>query len=233
MRIIAILAASILLASQAGASRFAGVVRDSEGQPVVGAMVTLRAGHPDTGVHDVTVFSDDDGAWQSPGLREGAVYKMRVRRIGLRDRWIETPVPLAAGETRSVDVVLEPVADAEELAAQLPANRWYALLLDRVGDESQREELVRQCTYCHQQGNRATRRLRDREEWDKVLALMARMGAGLDADLRARMPELLNAAYDPETAVPALTQGWENAHEFSPAPSAEVRRSITTRELVP
>ena len=116
--------------------------------------------------------------------------------------------------------------DPAKVAAQLPANHWYALVLEKLTDEHEREQFVRQCTYCHQQGNAATRLVRNEQEWEKVLSLMARMGAGLDEKLRVRVPELLNSAYDLETAVPALTEGWEDAHKFSPAPSAQVRRSI-------
>ena len=84
-------------------------------------------------------------------------------------------------------------SDPAAVAAQLPANHWYELLLERLDEEGHREQFVRQCTYCHQQGNSATRLQRDPEEWRKVLALMARMGAGLDEDLRyadSRDPKL-------------------------------------------
>ena len=66
--------------------------------------------------------------------------------------------------------------------------------------------------------------MREREEWDKVLSLMARMGGTLDADLRDRVPELFNSAYDPAVAVPALTEGWQEPG-FAPPPPAEVRRA--------
>jgi streptogramin lyase len=54
---------------------------------------------------------------------------------------------------------------------------------------------------------------------------MARMGAGLDEDLRARVPDLFNEAYDPATAVPALTQGWQEPG-FAPPPPEDVRQAI-------
>jgi streptogramin lyase len=86
--------------------------------------------------------------------------------------------------------------------------------------------LKRECTYCHQQGAPWTRRVRTAEDWQKILALMGRRGAMLPRALRERVPELFNRAYDPATAVPALTRGWQDADAFAPPPSAEVRRAL-------
>jgi virginiamycin B lyase len=84
---------------------------------------------------------------------------------------------------------------------------------------------VRQCTYCHQQGSAATRLDREDWQWEKVLALMARMGGTLSPELRAQVPALFRAAYDPATAVPRLTAGMDDA-AFAPPPPAEVRRAV-------
>ena len=111
------------------------------------------------------------------------------------------------------------------MAAQLPANQWYDLVLRRLDDPAQREELVRQCTFCHQQGNWATRRVRDPEEWRKVLHLMGRMGGMVSADLREKLPALFNEAYAPETAVAALTARM-GSPDFAPPPPPEVRRTV-------
>ncbi len=211
-----------LAAPLAGAAGLQGHITDEEGLAIAGAMVTARFGEP---FQERTVFTDDEGRYTIGGLPAATDHGVRVRRIGWEDvrSWgHQTPAEGMA----NLDLTMIRHTDPARVAAQLPANHWYALVLEKLTDEHDREQFVRQCTFCHQQGNAATRLVRDRQEWDKVLALMARMGAGLDDDLRARMPDLLNSAYDPETAVPALTKGWENAHEFSPAPSAEVRRSI-------
>ena len=98
-------------------------------------------------------------------------------------------------------------------------------MLRRLDDPAQREELVRQCTFCHQQGNWATRRVRDPEEWRKVLHLMGRMGGMVSADLREKLPALFNEAYAPETAVAALTAGM-GSPDFAPPPPPEVRRTV-------
>jgi streptogramin lyase len=147
---------------------------------------------------------------------------VRVRRIG----WRDLHVTAAASDSAPVlALALEREDDPAQVAAQLPANRWYQLVLERIDDPGQREELKRQCTYCHQQGSAATRLVRDEEQWRKLLALMGRMGGMLSTDLRERLPALFMSAYDPATAVPALTA---RMHEpgFAPPPSPEARRAV-------
>jgi len=205
-------------AAEAGMLR--GTVTDARGAPVVGARVTLSTGEP---LHARTVFTDADGRYAVPGLRGGAEYALRVRRVGWKDRRIE-----AVGvepEGSRLDLALERETDPAAVAAQLPASRWWELAVERLEDPDDREVLVRQCTYCHQQGNAATRRRRDPEEWSKLLILMGRMGGILPEDLRRRLPEVLNAAYAPEHAVPALTAGLGEPG-FAPPPGPAARRAV-------
>jgi len=199
----------------AGEAVFQGRVR-GDGAPVVGALVTLSRGEP---AHTVTVYTDEAGRFRTPALRAGA-WDLRVRRIGWRDLRREDVEPGVA-----LDLALEREADPAALAAQLPANHWYDLVLDRLDDPAQREELRRQCTYCHQQGSPLTRIVREEEEWRKVLARMGRMGGLLSADLRERLPDLFNAAYDPEHAVPALTRD-AGQPGFAPPPAPAARRAV-------
>ncbi len=203
------------------AAGFEGVITDNDGDVIPGAMVTFRFGEP---FQERTVFTDDDGHYAVAGLEPSASHLVRVRRIGWADvRSANHRAPEQG--LAELDLSMRRHTDPAAVAEQLPANHWYALLLAKLTDEGEREQFVRQCTFCHQQGNAATRLVRDPAEWRKVLALMARMGAGLDAEFSARVPDLINAAYDPETAIPALTKGWQDP-EFAPPPSAHVRRSI-------
>jgi streptogramin lyase len=220
---IAILSGALALTqgSPAEAATFAGRVTDAEASPVAGAMVSFAYGEP---LHNVTVFTRSDGAFRSPDLAPAAEYTLRVRRVGWRDLERRLVPPQHSGEIR-LELVVERETDPASVASQLPANRWFALVLDQVPDETQREELVRQCTYCHQQGNWATRLLRPEEQWHKVLSLMARMGAGLSSDLRQRLPELFNGAYDPAVAVPMLTRDMHDP-DFAPPPDRAVRRAL-------
>ena len=203
-------------AASASAQSYEGSLRGPDGAPVGGAMVTLRRGDPE---HSLTVWSDDAGRFHTPAVAGEGSTSLRARRIGWKDLVVAEPA------AAPLDLVMEPERDPAAVAAQLPANRWYELLLARVDDPEQREELKRQCTYCHQQGSAATRKLREPEEWKKVLALMGRMGGMLTRDLREKLPALMNEAYAPETAVAALTARMHEP-DFAPAPPPEVRAAI-------
>jgi streptogramin lyase len=208
----AILAVSLATPAAAEA-RFEGRVTDADDTPVEGARVSFSAGDP---AYTKTVYAGPHGRFRSGPLGAPGPFQVRVRRIG----WQELD-RVEAVEGRELALVLQRETDPAVVASQLPANRWYGLLLDRIDDETQREQLVRQCTYCHQQGNWATRVQRPDEQWRKVLSLMARMGGGLSPELRAELPALFNSAYDLETAIPKLT---ERMHEpdFAPPPAAAV-----------
>jgi virginiamycin B lyase len=209
--------AALCLAEAAGAVVIEGRVTSADGAPVAGALVTVRRGDP---IQLTTVFSDDAGRFRSPDIATSDPLLLRVRRIG----WKDYTAPLAAPGAAQA-VVLEPETDPAALAAQLPANRWLALLLERFESAAEREEFVRQCTYCHQQGNAATRLEREDWQWEKVLALMSRMGGTLSPELRAQIPALFRAAYDPAHAVPRLTAGMER-DDFAPPPPAAVRGAV-------
>jgi streptogramin lyase len=216
--------AGLILGAMPQAARagvVAGRVTDGAGGSLHGAMITLEHGDP---LHGYTVFAATDGSFRSPSLAPPGSWSVRVRRIGWRD--IETRVDVGPGEgVTRLDLAAERETDPGSVASQLPANRWWALVLERVEDESQREELVRQCTFCHQQGNWATRLLRPEEQWDKVLSLMGRMGAGLSPELRSQIPTLFNAAYAPETAVPVLTARMHEP-DFAPPPEPVALQAV-------
>jgi len=216
-----LLVALLALASApcaADAAALHGRVADADGRAVVGAMVTLEAGDP---AHGVTVFTDAEGRWATPELVSPGPWDLRVRRIGWRDL-VREDVPVPEG---ALELVLARETDAGAVAAQLPANRWYRLVLERIEDADTREELKRQCTFCHQQGSWATRRVRDPEEWRKIVALMGRMGGMVGRELRETIPELFNEVYAPEHAVPALTEGL-GSPGFAPPPPPAVRRAV-------
>lgn len=216
-----LVAAAVFAGAGAQAAGFHGQILDEQDQPIVGAMVTARFNLP---FQERTVFTDDQGKYVLQGLLPATDHTIRVRRIGWHDvRSLGHNTE--HGALTPLNFTLQRHTDPAEVAAQLPANHWYELLLNELDTDHEREQFVRQCTYCHQQGNAATRLQRDEAEWDKVLSLMARMGAGLDEDLHARIPALFNKAYDPATAVPALTKGWQEPG-FAPPPSEFVRQAV-------
>jgi streptogramin lyase len=193
----------VLASSEAAASdAFLGRVVDREAIPVAGALVT--ATHRDLR-KSTTVYTGATGRFQLPPLEPGA-YDLRVRRLGYRDR-IEH-VALDDG-ARQVALELQRETDAQELAWQLPASRWLPLVLARLSSDDRREEFVRQCTFCHQQGNWATRVPRSPEDWEKIFKLMARMDGIISADLRRELPAAFNAAYDDRTYLAAFARAPE------------------------
>jgi len=207
----------LALAASAQAQLAGRVVDAASGAAIVGARVTAEHGDP---AYRVTVFSAEDGAFALPTPAGDEPWRVSARRIGWQDARVES---VRAGDA-SLELRARRHSDPAEVAAQLPANHWYALALEGLTADEQ-HILKRECTYCHQQGAPWTHRVRKPEDWTKILALMGRRGAMLPDAMRARLPELFNTAYDPASAVPKLTRGWENADAFAPPPNAEVRRA--------
>jgi sugar lactone lactonase YvrE len=201
--------------------RFFGTVTSQEpgARAVVGAMVTF--GHGDPG-HYLTVFTDELGRFVSPPLPENDAYSVRVRRIGWEDARLEG---LRPSERDPLHVSMVRHATAEAIAGQLPANIWYERVLSRIEDPSERAEFKQQCTYCHQQGNWATRRPRTHEQWEKLILLMGTRGAMISRSLRNRLPEILIEAYEPDRAVAELVGEDFDPHAYG-QPSAVARRAV-------
>jgi hypothetical protein len=196
----ALLALIVLMtAAAASGDTLTGTVRDAAGAPVAGAMVSavqpkLRRA--------TTVYSDERGAFSIPGLEAG-LYDVRVRRIGYQDL-LQSGVDIGNAPA-SLDVRVEAETDPQALAWQLPASRWLPLLLAKLSSDAHREEFMRQCAFCHQQGSWATRVPRSRADWDKIFTLMGRMGGVISPGLRAELPDAFNSAYADESYLHALT----------------------------
>ena len=76
----------------------------------------------------------------------------------------------------NVQLRMDAETDEYDRLAALPSNRWLALPLAAMPSAQMREEFVRECTFCHQQGSWATRVQREPAAWEKIFSLMARMG---------------------------------------------------------
>ena len=118
-----------------------GQVLTADGTAIPGAMVSIESAVP---VHRVTVFSQADGRYQSPPL-PFAIHQVRARRIGWKDLVVESPDTTGG----YFDFTLTRETDPAAVAAQLPANHWLKLVLDRIEDENERTEFILQCGYCH------------------------------------------------------------------------------------
>lgn len=203
----------------AGGHIFTGTVRDSSGMPIAGATVTVT----NLGLsRSTTVFTSANGRYELPPLTDGS-YCLTVRRSGYQDL-PERDLTLS-GENEPLDLKMIAETDPNELAWSLPANRWLPLVLARLSTDSHREEFIRQCGYCHQQGSWATRVQRSNDDWQAIFDRMALMGGRISPGLRAELPEALNRAYDERNYLHSLTEP-----EFigAPAPSGVGAKSIIT-----
>ena len=199
----------IALAAEAG-SYAAGAVRDQTGRPVAGAIVTLT----DRQLRRATsVYTASDGHFNMPDLAAGQ-YDLRVRRAGYADL-TQNGIALT-GHQGEMQLTMNTEDDPNELAWQLPANRWTPLVLERLSGANRREEFVRQCAYCHQQGSWATRVQRSAGDWQAIFARMARMCGTISPELQKELPAALNAAYDEKNYLDKLTKP-----EFVPPPAPE------------
>jgi len=188
-----------LVVVPARAAELTGRIADSGGVAVGGAIVTAFELEHRVGT---SAYADREGRYAISDLRPGR-YELRARRAGFEDG----SRPLDVGSaTVTTDLVLARETDPRALAWQLPSNRWLPLALAKLSSDERREEFVRQCTYCHQQGSWATRIPRDHAEWEKIFTLMGRMGGIISSGLREELPHALNAAYADESYVAGLTQ---------------------------
>jgi virginiamycin B lyase len=179
----------------------AGVVtEEAGGRPIAGALVTLTERAL---LRGTTVYAGPDGRFRMPALTAG-LYDLRVRRIGYQD--MEEHGLSIGTAPLHLKLALTQESEPNELAWQLPANRWTPLVLARLSSDAHREEFIRQCGYCHQQGSWATRVQRSTSDWDAVLTRMARIGGAVSPGLRAELPAAFNAAWDEKSYLPALTE---------------------------
>lgn len=213
-RAVSLLAAVLVFSAAFAAPSFAadagalsGAVHDPNGHGVAGAMVTLNSVAI---ARSTTVYADEQGRFQMPALEPGE-YGLRVRRPGYKT--IERSGVAIGATTPALYLTMEIETDPNELAWQLPANRWTPLVLEKLSSDAHRTEFVHQCTFCHQQGDWATRIQRSNSDWNDILGRMERMGAGLSPGLRAELPAALNAAWDEKNYRKELTEP-----EFIPPP---------------
>lgn len=213
-------AALVLLAIAAeGGTYTSGVVKDQGGRPVAGAIVTLT----DRQLGRATsVYTASDGSFKIPDIAPGP-YDLRARRAGYDDL-VRNRIAITS-RSQEMRLTMSTEDDPNELAWQLPANRWTPLVLERLSSDTRREEFLRQCAYCHQQGSWATRVQRSDEDWRAIFVKMGRMGGTISPELQNELPAAFNAAYEQKNYLHKLTEP-----EFVPPPAPEgpAQKAIVT-----
>ena len=178
-----------------------GVVTSTSG-PEAGVWVIAETDDLDTRYRKIVV-TDGRGRYVLPDL-PGASYDVWVRGYGLTDSAKKVAMP---GQSLNLTAV---AASSEQEAARVyPANYWYSLLEVpgknefpgtgpngngiSVGMRTQAHWIDRAkqgCQLCHQLGNKATRELLNREDFDSTedawahRLMTGQRGSNMDAQLR-------------------------------------------------
>jgi streptogramin lyase len=179
-------------------------VRSADGQALPLAMVTLKAERPlraagdDNGYPrerseqrispEISAFAGADGRIQID-YPESVPLNLRVRLGGYKDL-----LQTAVASDASLELQLVAETDPAALAAQQPANAWFAAL-DFGGDAALKKTALEQCGFCHQQGSFFMRRERSAEEWQQVLERMIGYGARPASAQHAQLLEVFQKGY--------------------------------------
>lgn len=143
--------------------QLSGVVRDGDGRPLKGVMVTAL---DPAGARSITVFTDRRGEYDFPELTP-TDYRLSAKRIGFAP---EGPQPADLSEQgQHIDFVLQ---ETDDFRHQLPANHFNNRLVEYWPDDTLRDDFTLTCAGCHQVGNHYYQRLQTREQWEAVIDRM-------------------------------------------------------------
>ena len=146
------LLATGLVAADAGAAGIRGVVTDSSGKPVSGAIVSLANGHGRT----ESAYSDAEGTFSLTTLMEGKL-SLRVRKRYHNDHVLT--LRLTKKTSRPLTIRLTNITDPRLLSDEHPAISFFSLI-DFDRDESSpfsRRNFARDCLSCHALGGSFSR----------------------------------------------------------------------------
>ena len=176
---LALLGACSLAAGTAQAATLAGTVTSADGKPLAGAMVTLWNA---TRNAKETVYTNAEGQYSLDTGFTGKVV-LRTRLATFKDQ--NSDLELAADSAVQTNVTLEALSTPEGISDQLTASAHAAVL--PFYDQDTKAVFIRECTYCHQQGNALTRRPRDKQAWSDTDWRMEGYGAYITYGEHARI----------------------------------------------
>ncbi len=178
-------------ASAASAATLRGVVHDTDGRPLAGALVTLS--DIERGVSE-TVYTARTGRFEiHPALISGHLH-LRVRQPYFRD--FDDDIELGAAASR--EIVMQAMKDRHEISESLPAAFHFGQIVFQPGTPFARAQFQRDCLSCHQLGNSTTRVVRGVEGWENTIARMHKYLGNFDAGLRTQRARLLADAFNGE-----------------------------------
>jgi streptogramin lyase len=128
-------------AGSAVSASLSGDVRDLNGKPVAGAMVTVST--PAPGPAATTVFADAAGHFSFPAKASFSAEGLKVSLRALGHELLEWRAQPADGNTLQLTLVAKATANQVQTA---PASAW----LGRVKDHDANSQFVLDCVGCHQ-----------------------------------------------------------------------------------
>lgn len=173
----------------AQAAQVKGVVTDANGQPLVGALVSLVSADK---LLQETAYTDAQGRYVLPTQQQGTL-GWRVRSAGYAQTAGTATLDGAAAVLPLPAVALDRLTDARQISDALPASAHAATV--RINDEKANAAYRNQCFFCHQIGNAWTRRPKTAQEWDGVLDRMQRYGALITWGTEKRIHQALSEAF--------------------------------------
>lgn len=174
-----LLGVALLSAHSALAASLSGTVTTQDGKPLAGAMVTLWNA---TRNAKETVYTNELGQYSmTSGFTGNTLLRSRV--FGYKDQ--NKDLALDADSQVQTHFSLEALTDAQGISDQLTASAHAATL--PFYDHDTKEVFIRECTYCHQQGNALTRRPRDQQSWSDTDWRMEGYGAYITYGQHARI----------------------------------------------
>ncbi|MES2153378.1 MAG: carboxypeptidase regulatory-like domain-containing protein [Pseudomonadota bacterium] len=181
--------AMLLAAAVPGqAAIVSGRVLARDGQPVMGAMVTV---HSEDKLRKDTVYTDAEGSY---AIRTdfGGKLLLRARVANLHDASVE--MHFAAAQAAKVDFTLQPFATSAEASEALAASAHNARL--PWNSATDKAPFVSQCMYCHQIGNALTRAARPQSAWEDTIRRMEGYFAQLSGPEAKTISAVLAAGFD-------------------------------------
>ena len=215
----ALLGACAVASGQSYAATLTGTVTSADGKPLAGAMVTLWNSAK---IAKETVYTNAEGDYSlTSGFTGKVVLRTRMSRYKDQNNELE----LSTDTALQTNITLQDHTTDQGISEQLTASAHAATL--PFTDQDTKEVFIRECTYCHQQGNALTRRPRDAQAWSDTAWRMEGYGAYITYGQHARIVDTQfkgftgkpvvarqESPYNPELATAKIYE-WHAGHALS------------------
>ena len=188
-------ALAAMVSTVPSAATLTGSVVTTDGQPVAGALVTLWN---EAKNRKETVYTNEKGSYT---LSTGFAGKVTLRGRAPMYKDFNLDLDLGAGDEQKHTLALVKLTDPQQISDQLTASAHAAAL--PFPDQATKDVFIRQCSYCHQQGNSLTRRPHTEAEWNETIWRMEGYGAYITYGEHKRIKKMLGEGFNgkPVTAV--------------------------------